>query len=138
MTWEHTPKSALQQEFVQVFLLHRDWRQKERTLFNFLPKWIHFPSNGASHLSSFQQLATILPQAPLASPPLPAHSSEEASFPRSKNTRDTHGHLCKHLTQNHSRTPDFHPCPETEPVSHQLPQGYIIPTRVPACTKTVH
>lgn len=88
-----------QQQFVQLALLHRDCRKPERTLFHFLPKWIHFPSNGAFHLSSFLQLATILPQAPVTSPPLPAHSSEEAPLPRNRNTHGTHRHLCKHLTQ---------------------------------------
>lgn len=127
-----------QQEFVQLSLLHQDCRKTERTLFHLLPKWINFPLNGAFHLSSFQQLGTILPWAPLTSPPLPAHSSEEPSLPRNQNTCSTHRHLCKHLTQNQSSSPDFHLCPEMEPVSHRLPQGYVIPTHVPACTKTVH
>lgn len=68
------------QEFVQVSLL-RDCRKTESTLFHFLPKWIHLPSNGASHLSSFQQLATILPQALLAFPSFQLTALRKPLFP---------------------------------------------------------
>lgn len=125
-TWKHTPKSALPSGICTGFSAPRLQEDRKHVIpfspkvDSFTFKWCFSPKLISATSNHFTPSTTGLSF-------LPAHSSEEAPFPRNKNTHVTHRHLCKRLTQNHFRTPDFHPCPEMEPASYQLPQGYITP-----------
>lgn len=133
-TWKHTPKSALPSGICTGFSAPR-LQEDRKNIIPFSPKVDSFTFKWCFSPKLISATSNHFTPALLASPPFQLTAPRKPLFPGIKNTHGTHGHLCKHLTQNHSRTPDFHPCPEMEPVSHQLPQGYITPHVSPLVLK---